>query len=228
MANLITLNEEQNLELLDEEIGRKISVGSTWNSLRIGVRLYVDSTLTSYYMAPPFICGLCSGDTNMYHSDTTTHFVGLRTPTIDWTSYSTYGMLFDKSWTSGDNDLKIVKKINNTLTTFTTPSGRTFGAIKSDAPFPSCFALDIIKGDPNWTFNIYTSTPDTQRGYEDFIRLMHNPSVPTQYLAYKRTASVAAIDIDELTNGYLDTINLGWFSPLYKLYIADVAYSVFS
>lgn len=142
--------EDRRLVLSGAAVARTLPFGSTWNTLRIGIRMSMGDYGASLQGTPRFYLGVmgtpAAGLTNGPLSDNTAHFVGIRTNLSTLTRTATP----PHPYYSGTM-LYGVKRIGSTETLAATPSTWTPTATPSTGNF-RVVILEIVKGSPNFTF----------------------------------------------------------------------------
>jgi len=203
---------DRRLALLREQCGRTISIGSSWNKIRLGIHLSIDTSAAITQM-PSFVFGLCSGMTNMYTDETTDHFVGVKTPdSINTTNFANY--------IQGPGTQSVIK-IGTTETNTTPASVTSYFAMGKSSASRSMFILEITKGSPNYIVRFRMSEYNENVTTAQFRAQMQAENVT---FAHGWTAN-QNFAIDEATNGNLDTINIAWMSELNAIEISAVSYS---
>lgn len=249
MADLIVLEGDQRVVIQNEEIGRTMTEGNNWNKIRIGATFCCSMDGSNTYLnAPPLVFGLCHGTTNMYHSDNCEHFIGLATyvnetdtQRCNWTNYtlsqsSTNGSVVfigNSSNASWETAIRFVRKINNVREIDTGAIlGSSYSAfelakLNSGLTKSSPIFLEYIRNGNNidWIFYGHYIGTIPFITSENFYLGMHNDVIPPDFYSWRKTGTIE--NVDEATYGALDTINIGWFSPVYDLYVGNIAYSIF-
>ena len=210
---------------------RKLSVGTSWTKLRVGLRLCIEDTGGNVLSTPQFAVGLCSGTTNPFNdgSAITTHWVGAITAGASWTRASNaFGVGYGVTW------LVPAKRIGMTFTYGTALSAGIFNsaalgfAADANGVNRGLFFVDITKGNPNFTFNgfIRASTvgaaapADRDVSYDEFIEQLELP-VPS--ITGHQDGTARTMAVDEATHGYLDTVNIFWNRSTPRFEISDIA-----
>lgn len=233
----IQAETEKRLVLQKEQIGRTISIGSNWDSIRIGFRHSISNDSNVKLSAPGvWAFGLCSGTSNMFLDDTTTHFLGVRTTGGGWQAIN---YTLPNGIYIHPNVWKFSSKVGNTYvdSDFTTSS--TYPSISTDYKSLtttvntigcSAWIIDITKGDPNWIWTIYSgswysTSINRHVSYYKFINSINNNLVDKGADNFVVWAS-GSVTVNETLNGFLDTINIAWQSVSETLEISDVAYAI--
>lgn len=230
--SLITRNEEQRVILSNSQLARKIQdndIGN-WNHFRVGIRCNVNVE-GYYYNPPPIFIGLCSGEVNKFLSLETDHAIGIITndSTDNWSEYlsTTVRRIYIPT-----SEVKIVKKENSVLTKYNNSNNyhtmTIYGVTTSTSEEFSnsgSILVDFIKNNSDIECSFYYNN-DRSVSKETFDLIINNPIVPTQYMERKGSATI--LNVNELANGMLDHVNVGWYSADFDLEINDLAYSIFS
>lgn len=93
-TNVSGSNTDNVLSISNEQITRKLSIGSDWNRLRIGIRFSISTSYggSSTVLNPVFAFGLCAGTSSVVYGSTTPHFLGYMTDiTKTWTRTNSAG-----------------------------------------------------------------------------------------------------------------------------------------
>jgi len=220
MASIITrtINGEvdQRLVLSGEQCGRTMSIGNNWTSMRLGVRFSINRT--SAYTAPPTLfAGICSGTSEMYADGTTKHFIGVRSNASNW-GYAT-GYL-----SPANNSFVMFKKVGTTRTDSSLQTLSNAAWIGSSPTYRGSIIIDFTKN--NGTFvevKFYISMLNQWDNTDAiFTNIMQSFVAPS---STHTTMASSNITVDEATNGYFDTINVGWLGITEGMEISDIAYS---
>lgn len=192
------------------QIGRTLSIGTSWNRIRIGCRIVCDPNGNTGDFTPAIAFGMCSGTTNMFNSASTTNFLGLVFRAgIAWT-------LSSQIWfQSGGAPGNVSKRVGTTTTTLSLGLNSWYCA--GDVSWRSYILVDITKGSPNFTVGLGTyqtgSVNDTSLS-SFYDRMQGNPDPPSPY-------SSAAVAFDEIA-GSLDTVNFYWGTTNRKMEVSEI------
>lgn len=208
--------------LSNSTLRRLLSIGSTWNKIRVGVRLIVNGS-AAVVGTPRFAMGVCSGTANPFNngSASTDHFVGAATKFATW-GYS--GNIFYIN--GGTADWLPTKRVGTTTTEGTTLVGSLV--------LPSvtlakrwCLFLDIEKGSPNHTLQAFytnnTLAADTSK--ETFLSTVEVEACSLTHHAFGTARTLA---VDEGTDGALNAVNISWDRTSPTIEICDIALVRFS
>lgn len=198
-----------------------LSVGSTWNKLRVCFRLGLvapdDSSITG---TPRLLLGLCSGTTNIPGSLSVTNSLLFRSTTATWAvGGGTLGVLGHCSFSSAD---WASYHSGTTQTSITTANGGWFTRIARTThpslPGSSVIILEIEKGG-TWTGRVVAPFPSSigpnitptmamnaMQAYD--FSLVPALLDPANYLLV--STSLGANPVQESTRGYLDSVCMAW------------------
>lgn len=234
LSRTVSTVDDIRVGLNNSSITRLLSVGTTWNYLRVGIRASIDPAIyNTNNLGKSIFLGVCSGTSNGWNNGvaTTTHAVGLLAPAIgnasnapaSSTSGGVNGFVFYN--TSG------AKRVGTTIT----ESGvvlinTTFLHANSDYR-AGMWLVDIEKKTSPTAWNIksfqmtsLTATPHLTK--ESFLSYMSTPYASLSLGNYG-TSATSTLAVDEATNGYLDSVNV--FSDMNgNVEISDVAVARFS
>ncbi len=198
---------------------RPVSLPSNWSKIRIGLRLWITDLGGGPTSLPYFALGLCNNTTNLVGDSQTNYFVGVITNTSNWNySAGTNNVYF------GINVVSCVK----------TGSLLTSGSnITTDCRFSntssksSVFFLDITKGTPFYTFNIFSiiaSVPTncTATTFQQQV-VLNSPTVSG--CSFGTSVSMS---VNEALSGSLNAINCWWNRSDLYVQVEDVAMVVLS
>jgi hypothetical protein len=195
-----------------------------WNKLRIAMRLASTDTGASITGTPDFSVGLCCGQTNIYLDATTTHFVGIKSIATSWTRGTFGGVLYYQA--SGSSPYhQPIKRVGTTLTTGTgfSTSVLTMNPESASASVHRwLFFVDITKGSPNYTLNLFAASgvPNTDLSAADFLTYSAVDAVAVTGHAFDTNRTIA---VDEGADGTLDHINVRWSESAPEIEISDLA-----
>jgi len=227
MASSIVLRtygdgDDKKISLSNATCARLLSIGNTWNKIRVGIRLMVNAA-ANITGTPAFAVGVCSGTSNPWNNGaaTTTNFVGCITAQPSWT-YTTNVMLLN----SGNVDFRVATRVGTT-TTFglQPPSVLVIPALSYD--IRGVIFVDITKGSPNYTVNVFSPTSITLADVTQtafFTQVAAEVSSISNY-AFGTPRTIA---VDE-GNGILNAVNIGWDKSVSgTIEISDLAIVRFS
>jgi hypothetical protein len=197
---------------------RLMSIGSNWSNIRIGLRISMQDPGVDLTSTPIFAVGVCSGTANPFNngSATTTHWVGARTNMPTWTRQTS-----PINWYAvGNNIVLPSKRVGTTFTDGTIVLGGWTFQIGTDKRH--CVFLDITKGSPNFTINLFVKSDLTDFDVSKDLFLqqvaLSSPTITGHGWGTARTLAV-----DEASDGYLDAVNVSWDRSSPKFELSDIA-----
>jgi hypothetical protein len=215
----------------NSRFARPIPFGTNWNKIRIGVRWHMIAT-ANITGTPRLAIGVCSGSTNILGDASCTHFVGTRQVETTWTWVDATP---DRIWCNGSTweNLKMVgttPTLGTSLGLNAVTWGMGAGNAAAIAADRSIFFLDITKGSPNYTLQIFGlsgvhTTAITDISHETLLIKMEE-AVPV--LTNYQHATARTLAVDEGANGVLDHINIMWDRSTPRVEICDIAIGRFS
>lgn len=214
---------DQRIVLGVSQYAQKLSIGSTWNKLRIGARFAFDD-LGGNAAAMDFYFGLMSNPNasldNGPLGNETSNYIGWRSQT-DFVRVAgppaTYSMT---------TSTKAATKVGSTIT----PIGGNIVSRVSATPASLRLGIlaEITKGTP-WTIAIasHPATTIADISLAGLIGALENASFTTGATSINLAGSVAVnATVDEVTNGYIDSICVGWSRSDFKVYFSEVLFAV--
>lgn len=213
---------ETAIQLSNGQFGRAIGIGTSWNTVRVGLRWHWTQDGANH--TPKLFIGLCSGTSNMFGDATTTHAAGVYSNAATFTFAAT-----PNRYTVG-NQWVPAKRVGSTITTGSVMSlgTSTYHAdALANAADRDIFLVDIVKGSPNFTFKIFacgTSVADISTA--TFLAQMEQatPAI-TNYLGPSAGTTLA---VSEGTDGTFDTVNVSWDLTSINVEICDIAVAIIS
>lgn len=220
--------EDRRLAIASGNAARVMSIGTSWNQIRIGVRWCFDDAAGDIVGTPRMYLGVLSNPANPLTNGpvgtTCSHFVGSVTMNGSWTRnagppvyYSVTGPAYAAA-----------KKIGNVLTTSNmNTGGRISGAPSTNRPM---LVTEITKGSPNFTVQNcvpFTLTTDLLTG--DVMQAISLPTMTDvlNYLNFRGGANayvnntIPTIAVSEATNGFLNAVCVG-FDKATVMHISDL------
>lgn len=219
--------EDRRLVLTNAQAARVLAVGSTWNSIRIGIRFAFDDTGANLTGTPNFLVGMLSNPVEAggmlsngpLSGAATSHFIGIRNTDATWTRSAGY-------YSIDANTFQATKKVGSTTSNGSAVlTGQTSVMEAAPATNHSIMIVFLIKGSP-WTvyFARNASTSETHKTQADLITALE-ASDPYATLGYAATPQ-PTLTVDEATDGYLNAVCVAWDRTTPALRIADVMYSI--
>lgn len=216
--------DDKRIDLDNSQFARVMSIGTTWNSIRIGLRWSFTDSGGNITGTPRFAFGVCSGTTNIFGDATCDNFVGAISNTASWTRnagppvwYNSGGFTGPYMWTA--------RKVGASLTLgneLFAGSGESFAVAADPATgYRSVMLLTITKGSPNYTLQLFYTLAayNVDVSYADFYALV-DAAVParTNYL----TSLSRTIACDEST-GSFNAVNFHWSKASPNIELSDIA-----
>lgn len=226
MATIIqSVASEKAAEMTNSTWARPIAIPSNWTKLRVGVRCRCNDLGFGPSGTPRFAVGLSNGTTNIIGDASATHFVGVITDTVTWQySGGTNGVYFGIS----PKPYKQVNGVDTFGTALSADARLQFLATNTSCCF---WFIEIIKGSPNYTFNIFANIAAVVGGggptagqFLSNLQAAAGGCVQTSH-AYGTSQTLA---VNEGANGTLNAVNVWWnqaafFIDLYDVGIALIA-----
>jgi hypothetical protein len=225
--------EDRRLCLSNATAARKLSVGSSWNRIRLGVHYAMDDTGANITGTPRLWIGLLNNPSASAANGpfgTTSHFLGIRSRAATWTRAAgppvSYAAL--SCWES-------VKRVGTTNTTTAIAGTCQFVAAPSTNRW-NVF-VEIVKGSPNFTVQAgfwnqsVTNVDFTKEQFERCLEAQtftgciaraNQAAGATKYLG----ATANAMAVDEGTDGVLNSICVAWDQSGSVFRISDVQFYI--
>lgn len=229
LSRTISAIVDQRLVLTNDQCGRPLSIGTTWNQIRIGMRCAINPQgSTASPPDPGFFFGLCSGTTNMFGSATTTNALGVITGST--LNYNAGPPPYYHITTSG---LLRAKRVGSTLTSGSTMIAATRLPFTADpTTIRAAMVLEITRGSPNYTTQLIVSIGlGVDLPLSIFLAALEAATMAdvttvlnTSGASYN-TGSASTIAFD-IVAGDLNTINVSWASAVRTFEISDIAYAL--
>ena len=209
--------------LVNEGIGRTISIGTDWTRLRLAILAEVVDTGSTTLISPKFAFGLCSGTGSLFLSSTTRHFVGITNISSDtWVINGSY--YFPGITLSSYPVVKSASVEIETGSKFFMVFGRTTATNSINR---LAYYIDFIKAATNpGVWDIRVCRNDTFDG-GTFARDVTTSSFYTQLVAQTAslggwTTTSSLVPVSESVYGDLDTVNIAW-NDTHSLAVHEVA-----
>lgn len=223
------------LSLQASEIFRKLAIGNNWNRLRIGILCGIGGTSGSVLGADMAVgvCTYSSANPAGLFGYNTTNWVGMRFDNGFGFDTNTYNGGANPYFTSPT--YAAVAKVGRTITTGNQGSGSLFYAATTGTTLQrrSIISVDIIKGSPTYSFNIWGSlsagTVVVDWNYNNLVEYVQQLLAGSNGGLIGPTALVSFSAVNfgvtaSETAGPLDSICISWrnyFIPL-ELYAVAV------
>ena len=216
LARTISSVADKRIVLSNSQFGRAHGI-ATWTQLRIGLRLIMGTTGANI-VGPFFYVGLCSGTTNMIMDPTTDNWCGIR---------NTGDLLYDSN---GPPNLyhangRATKRVGSTITDNATCIGNMSicnNAIAAVISGHTAMFVDITKGSPNYTFNIFSKTVNANPVSITQADFLGQLAVATPSLTQHASGTAKTLAVDESTGAFTH-INIGWDQAAPTIEICDLA-----
>lgn len=190
----------------NSRFARPLPFSTTWTKLRIAVRWGLTDSGANLTSTPGFAVGVCSGTSNIYGDATVTNFCGVINNAATLTRatgpirYTGLG-------------LRPGKKVNTTQTLGgTNVNASLYQFITIDASVRTALFVDITKGSPNYTFDIFypTNSAVADISMANFLAQVELTTPALTNYTYSVTAgSSQTLAVDE-SAGTFDTLNFYW------------------
>jgi hypothetical protein len=207
---------ETTIQMVNNTFARLVSIGTSWNTIRLGLRMHMADTGADLTGTPTFAMGFCAGTASQFGDATTTHFVGLKTNAATW----------NRSANFYNNATAVpTKRVGSTTTTGTSllnlviPNGLGTGQGRY------IFFVDLIKGSPNYTIKLFCDQTGTS-GDQSAATFLAKMELVTPSLSGYTYSSGQTIAVNESTNGTLDCVNVSWDRTTPVIEICDMAVAI--
>ena len=245
-VSTIGYNNATMSQVLNAGMSRTLSIGNTWNRLRIGIVWRIQDIGGTYTNAPTCAFGLCSGTSNIYlgsGSITAANFLGIisATSSLGTPIFNPYfsrlnNYLFSNPLSSDTGGFSFCGwQVSASVYTSAgaIPPNYSQGTIAdvsaSNGYSPSLFIIEYIRTGPsNITMNAgYSYTGYAGGSLSDLTvwctQVVPDPTPEVAYgYAQRLTSLTASIDAKESLRGNLDTVMFFWGSNQGSIYIQDV------
>lgn len=211
---------DNRIQLSNSQCARQwsTSLGTGWTKIRVGCRISVTTTGSNLSGTPRLAIGVQVGTANLWQdAGGPTHWAGVLSNTT-WTAHTGNGV---QGYYLGSG-LSIGKKIATTLTA----GGSTgdFSLFWNSTTLRSCLFVDITKGSPNFTFNIFCF--NIANGFissdTSLATYLANVVLPSPSVTNHAMSGAITLAIDEATNGYFDSVGIAWDRTDALIEISDV------
>lgn len=229
LSRTISAAVDKKIVLSNSQWAGKMTIGSSWNTLRIAGRI----AFTSSGVGAPgaFAMGLMSdptaGMTNGFLGSNTKNFLGFGS-TAAW-GYNA-GLGYDNT----------VKKMGKILTTTTVAGINTTLITNNPASYRNILMLEIIRGSPNFTVNyIRPNGSGLEAGVDVALTTLRSAIVAATLVNAATTINTLTgggvaygasgpdnIAIDEATNGSLNAITVAWGGTTINCEISEMIFAV--
>jgi len=227
---------DQRLALSNGQWAGKMTMGSNWTKLRVGMRCCVDNYGAHMTWTPRLYFGIMSTPaanlTNGPLGATTNHFLGIRTNSVNWIYHGTPQLYFYHA----TNDC-YCKKVGSGITTATGVSVNQYTSIvpasnrnawvvefEKISSILTSITIVICSASNNNTGEVSTANFLTAFGLPTMVAVdSHLDAVSGT--TYTGSAGVPTIATDEAADGYWDSICVGWDQASPVAHISDMMFS---
>lgn len=229
---------DQRLVLSNGQWAAKLAIGSSWNSIRIGVRWAVTDSGVSTGSGSKIYVGMMSnpatGLTNGPLTTSTSHFVGLMNSGVNTRSASPNRYSI--------SNFRFTKRINSTETLHGGGLGNMFVNC-TPASYRNAFVVDIIKGSPNFSLGVCSCGSGTGAVNIDISETLLKDSMVLPAFSdvdesletagggttgYNATSGASVMAVDEATDGVLNSIVLAWNQTSIDFEFSEVFFAIMS
>ncbi len=202
---------------------RPIPFGTSWTKLRLGIRMQMTDTGSGLTSAQ-FFMGVCSGSTNIFGDETTTHACGWRSTGV-WTR-ETSGSAVHYHPTGGT--MKPTKRVGSTITDgtafFPVTACRFNARAASEIAARTVIFVDVLKGSPNFTFQLfgYTDSTAEQDVSRDTFLVEVARAIPS--ISNYTQSATQTLAVNE-ADGSLNHVGIHWDQSVPMMELCDIAVS---
>lgn len=226
ISRTISAIVDQRLRLANDQCARLFGIGTTWNSIRIGMRLSIDTQgLDSTIPSINYHTGLCSGTTSGIGSAVPLNFIGnhlnssLTPASLGYSGGdNTYGVTFVYAY----KNVNGVETLGNQITS----GGCYYTAAVTTKRW--CYVMEFVKGSPNWTVqdvHISNSAAADQSLGTLMLAMEAATMAGVQALIPGSALGNAAVMAFDEVAGPINAVNVGWSMASRPLEISEVLYS---
>lgn len=208
--------DDKRVVLQNSNWARPFTIDSGWTKLRIAFRVSITDSGASVGSTPRFAIGLCSGSTNIFMDATTTHFVGVVSDAGTWsrrTSPTGYG--------TGTGQIKPATRIGTTLTLGSGFSSSCFEFVDAALANRTALFVDITKGSPNYTFQVFSRTNATSGGDVDKATFDAQAETAVPTITNHTLFGSGTLAVNEGTNGTLNHVCAAWDRSTPQIELSD-------
>jgi len=226
IESITSPDTEKRLVLSNSQWAATLSVGSTWNKIRVGCRMGLGTTGGNLSGTPQFHLGFCSdpvsGFTNGPLSGANCkHFIGsLSTDTL-WTL------------TAGSPDYYVngsgQQMGKNVLGTITNLGGNYTTLLSADSTsVRRIYMFELERQVTNWDVRVSTNSLIVDHTYTDLVAAMEESDFLTACIAAGGlTGRVTTHAVDETTDGNLNAICCGWSTAQTECHISEMVFAIY-
>lgn len=209
---------ETAISMANGTFARLVSIGTSWNTIRVGIRLHMDDNGGALASTPRFAIGFSAGTANQFGDSSTTHFVGVVSTSTSWAYQTTF---------HNATNFAPAKRVSTTLTTGTTLIAN--GAINIGLTLANrgLIFCDVTKGNPNYTMNLFIPSNTTGADISSTTFLSQMELTTPSLGSYTYTAG-QTLAVNEGTDGTLTAANISWDRTFPSIEICDLAVAILS
>jgi hypothetical protein len=210
-------------------------VDSSWNKLRIGLRLSFKeftsgeggpTTPGNLFGSPRLYVGMCNYDKGGIGSkNSAMHFVGTRTASVTWARTANGGAAANVPYFT--STMQTIRREVNTITAGTASGASLSLPIYGTSNY-FMFSVDIDRANPSTTVLSTFGPSNSATGIYNVTQAQFLTAMETAVpvLTGYTYSSLAPVVVNEGINGVLDAINIYWSRSRCVVNITDVWYSV--
>jgi hypothetical protein len=208
---IITVSSKKRLQLSNGEATRKMLIGNSWTTLRIGLLASIHST-AAVAGTPRFAFGVCS-ENQGYGSlvDAGTNLIGIRSnsSTFSFQSDIAANTLYSQS------SPQVFKRVGSAFTAGGSISGSMYMGAAADFSVRLGMFLDITKGSPNYSLvhgGINNTADIADLSDANFLSMMELGALTdlNNVISYYDSDGVATTLAMDETGGDLNSLFLYW------------------
>jgi hypothetical protein len=233
MISTEDISSDNRVVLRNAHVAQKLSIGTAWTTLRIGMRVSFTDIGENIHGQPRLWIGVMTtptaGMTNGPLSLTAPHFLGISTNVINLARAAGPPVRWDFS---GAGSMRYVKLVDGTVTeTLAAPTLRFPGSTTVRWPF----ILQIVKGAPNYTLSFCYPNG---AGYGDhseatLVNAMDSATLAAATAVFNAavagsvgdsSAASISLAVDEGADGDLDSICVAWDRSYPAMHLSELLF----
>jgi len=226
IESITSPDTEKRLVLSNSQWAATLSVGSTWNKIRVGCRSGLGTTGGNMSGTPQFHLGFCSdpvsGFTNGPLSGANCkHFIGTISTDTLWSLVSGT----PDHYTNGSGQ----QAGKNVLGTVTNLGGSSTTLHSADSTAARrIYMVELERQVTNWDVRVSTNSLTVDHTENDLIAAMEESDFATSCIAAGGlTARVTTHAVDEVTDGSLNAICVGWSTAQTEAHISEMMFAIY-
>lgn len=223
-ATIITQAGDQGIQLSNASGCRLLSVGNSWNTLRVGCRWAMTDAGLDLTGTPRVYLGVQAGTVNNPLSGSLlTHYVGYLPSSSTWTrsAPNAYGLATAP---------QLGKQVGTTITNSASSSSPNNLPILGSRLY--CQFVEITKGSPySLSMTHSTNSLTASITLAQFLAAMETSAfsgIPGIVGAAFPATTGLTLVVDEGTDGALDSLCIAWNRTSAEVFFSEVAYAVFA